>query len=123
MGFVAMGLGGLLLAGFIFRDAPRYGWENCAGWMGAWVVLAIGGFFQAGITGMPVGELAWYASAAYVTVILVTLGRPAVLIPLWADHVDAGRDFGCFTRRERRIQAWSPWLLMAAIIAMAFSSV
>jgi len=45
------------------------------------------------------------------------------LIPLWADHVDPGRDFGCFTRRERRIQAWSPWLLMAAIIAMAFSSV
>lgn len=117
-----MALSGLLLAGLILRDAPRYGWKNCAGWTGAWAVLASGALLRARIVETPVEEVAWYASATYLTVIVVTLGRPAVLVPVWAGRGRPGRDFGRFTSTERRIQSWAPWVLMAVVITLVSAS-
>lgn len=113
-----MALSGSLLAVLIFRDAPRYGMGECAGWLAAWALLAMAGLLRARIVGLPIDDAAWYASAAYLGTILVTFGRPAVLIPVWADYVAPGRDYGAFTRIERRIQAIGPWLVIALVIAV-----
>src|SRR3712207_1489934 len=114
--YLAAAIASVALAALIARETKRVGAERVASFTSAFAVLGAAAYVKGVIRGYPGAETtALMMALAYTSAILVTLGRPGLLI----FEMDKSLDRSQLTEREKRVVRGSPWLLIAALLACA----
>lgn len=78
LAFMLVALTGL--QALILREHGRWGWGRVAAGAAAWSSMAVIGYVRTVIGGLPLGETVLGVGLLYVTVCIVTLGRPMLIM-------------------------------------------